>query len=335
MPTRLSSPTTRRLPLAALFLALLLVLPGCAPKIKIFASQATEPLKEYVVDGEGPGKIALIHLRGFLSTEPAQGMLRSQPSAVQELVNNLKLAEADDQVGAVVVAIDSPGGTTTASDVLYHELTAFKQRTGKPVVAAMFDVAASGGYYAALPADWIVAHPTTITGSVGVVFMRPKLNGLMDKVGVDVEVSKSGRDKDMGSPFRPTTPEEEALFQGIIDDMAARFYALVQEHRHLTPAHLETVKTARVFTASQALSIGLIDQIGYVQDAFAKARDLAGLDPECKVVTYRRDMYPDDNPYNTLDSAEPYKPSLLGVDAGFVLPPRAGFCYVWEGGVTR
>jgi protease-4 len=328
MPTRLPSA-------AALLLALSLLLPACAPKIKIFASPATEPLKEYVVDGETAGKIALIHLHGFLSTEPAQGMLRSQPSAVQEMVNDLKLAEADDEVGAVVVAIDSPGGTATASDVLYHELTDFKKRTGKPVVVSMFDVAASGGYYAALPADWIVAHPTTVTGSVGVVFMRPKLNGLMDKVGVGVEVSKSGRDKDMGSPFRPTTEEEKALFQGIIDDMAARFYSLVQAHRHLTPANLETVKTARVFTARQALSIGLVDQIGYVQDAFAKARSLARLDPDCKVVTYRRDLYPDDNPYNTLDAAEPFKPSLLGVDASFILPPRAGFCYVWEGGVTR
>jgi protease-4 len=322
-------------PVSALLLTLFLLLPGCSPTIKVFGSQATDPLEEYAVDGSGPGKIALIHLRGFLTTESAQGMFNSRPGPVQELVNALKLAEADDEVRAVVLAVDSPGGTATASDVLYHELAAFKKRSGKPVVAAMFDVAASGGYYASLPSDWIVAHPTTITGSVGVVFMRPKLNGLMDKVGVGVEVSKSGRDKDMGSPFRPTTPEEEALFQGIIEDMAARFYTLVQKHRHLTPAHLETVKTARVFTANQALSIGLIDQIGYIQDAFAKARSLAGLGKDCTVVTYRRGLYPDDNPYNTLDSAEPFKPSLLGVDASFILPPRAGFCYVWEGGVTR
>ncbi|AMK10586.1 signal peptide peptidase SppA [Pseudodesulfovibrio indicus] len=315
--------------------ALLLLLPGCAPKIKIFASQATEPLKEYVVDGKGEGKIALIHLRGFLTTQPNQGMLRSQPSPVQELVNALKLAEADDEVGGVVVAIDSPGGTATASDVLYHELLDFKTRSGKKVVAAMFDVAASGGYYAALPADWILAHPTTITGSVGVVFMRPKLSGLMDKVGVDVEVSKSGKDKDMGSPFRPTTPEEEALFQGIIDDLAARFHELVMANRKLTEENMATVKTARVFTANQAKAIGLIDQIGYVQDAFAKARELAGLEEDAKVVTYRRDLYPDDNPYNTLDSAEPFRPTLLGVDARYVMPPSAGFCYVWVRGVTR
>jgi protease-4 len=315
--------------------ALLLMLPGCAPKIKIFASQATEPLKEFVVDGEGEGKVALIHLRGFLSSQPKMGMLRARPSQVQELVNALKLAEADDEVGAVVIGIDSPGGTTTASDILYHEILGFKQRSGKKVVAAMFDVAASGGYYAALPADWIMAHPTTITGSVGVIFMRPKLSGLMDKVGVDVEVSKSGRDKDMGSPFRPTTPEEEALFQGIIDDFAARFHTLVAKHRPLSPAQLETVKTARVFTAGQARQIGLIDQVGYVQDAFAKARAMAGLAKDARVVTYRRDTYPNDNPYNTLDSADPAKLNMLGVDASFIMPPKAGFYYVWPQGLTN
>ena len=313
----------------------LMTLPACAPKIKIFASPATEPLKEFVVEGEGSGKIALIHLRGFLSSQPKQGMLRARPSQVQELVSTLKLAEKDDTVKGVVIAIDSPGGTTTGSDVLYHEIVDFKNRTGKKVVVAMFDVAASGGYYAALPADWIMAHPTTITGSVGVVFIRPKLVGLMDKVGVDIEVSKSGRDKDMGSPFRPTTKEEAALFQAIIDDFAARFHMLVAKHRKLSEADMETVKTARVFTANQAKKIGLIDQVGYIQDAFAKARSLSGLPKDSQIVSYRRDTYPNDNPYNTLDSADPAKMSLLGLDASFIMPPKAGFYYIWPQGLTQ
>lgn len=316
-------------------MALLLILPGCAPKIKIFASQATEPLKEFVVDGVGEGKVALINLRGFLSSQPKTGLLRARPSQVQEMVNALRIAEDDDEVKAVVIGIDSPGGTTTASDILYHEILGFKDRTGKKVVVAMFDVAASGGYYAALPADWIMAHPTTITGSVGVIFLRPKLNGLMDKVGVEVEVSKSGRDKDMGSPFRATTAEEKVLFQGIIDDFAARFHTLVAQHRTLSASQMDTVKTARVFTASQARQIGLIDQIGYIQDAFAKARTMAGLPEDARVVTYRRDTYPNDNPYNTLDSAAPAKLNMLGVDASFIMPPKAGFYYVWPQGMTQ
>ncbi|BCS88483.1 signal peptide peptidase SppA [Pseudodesulfovibrio sediminis] len=313
----------------------LLVLPGCAPKIKMFGSTTTDPLKEYVVEGEGEGKIALIQLRGFLASQPKQGMFRSTASQVQEVVSTLKLAEEDDAVKGVVIAIDSPGGTTTASDILYHEILDFKERTDKPVVVAMFDVAASGGYYAALPADWILAHPTTITGSVGVIFMRPKVHALLDKVGVGVEVSKSGEDKDMGSPFKPATPEEAALFQAIIDDMANRFYTLVQKHRVLADDQMAVVKTARVFTASQAKEIGLIDQIGYVQDAFAKARSLSGLPADSKVIVYRRDRYPNDNPYNTMDMANPPSPSLLGVDAGFIMPPKAGFYYAWPQGLTQ
>nr|WP_321513513.1 signal peptide peptidase SppA [uncultured Pseudodesulfovibrio sp.] len=321
--------------LISVLMMILMTLPACAPKIKIFASPATDPLKEFVVEGEGAGKIALIHLRGFLSSQPKQGMLAAKPSQVQELVSALKLAEMDDEVKGVVLAIDSPGGTTTGSDVLYHEIMGFKTRTGKKVVVAMFDVAASGGYYAALPADWIMAHPTTITGSVGVVFMRPKLVDLMDKVGVDVEISKSGRDKDMGSPFRPTTQEEAALFQAIIDDFAARFHMLVAKHRKLSDADMKTVKTARVFTANQAKKIGLIDEVGYIQDAFAKARSLSGLPTDCQVVSYRRDTYPNDNPYNTLDSVDPARMNLLGVDASFIMPPKAGFYYVWPQGLTQ
>ncbi|MGL1861060.1 MAG: signal peptide peptidase SppA [Pseudodesulfovibrio sp.] len=313
----------------------LFVLPGCAPKIKLFAAQSTEPLKEFVIQGEGDGKLALIHLTGFLETQPKQGMLRAKPSKVQELVSTLKLAEMDDEVKGVVLAIDSPGGTTTASDILYHEISDFKRRTGKKVVVAMFDVAASGGYYAALPADWILAHPTTITGSVGVIFMRPKMHALLDKIGVEVEVSKSGKDKDMGSPFRPSTAEEEALFQAIIDDYAARFHMLVAKHRSLTAANMELVKTARVFTANQAKAVGLIDQVGYIQDAFAKAEQLAGLSGDAKIVVYRRDTYPNDNPYNSLSSTDVAKFNLLGVDASMIMPPKSGFYYIWPQGLAE
>jgi protease-4 len=139
----------------------------------------------------------------------------------------------------------------------------------------------------------------------------------------------------MGSPFRPTTPEEAALFQGIIDDYAARFHMLVQKHRHLTAEQLMVVKSARVFTANQAKEIGLIDQIGYIQDAFAKARQLAGLSADSMVVTYRRDTYPNDNPYNTMSVTEMDTLNLLGVDASMILPPKAGFYYLWPQGVAK
>jgi protease-4 len=126
---------------------------------------------------------------------------------VQEFVSQLRLAEKDKKIKALLLKIDSPGGSVIASDIVYNEILAFKKRTGAKVVVAMMGVAASGGYYISLPADTIVAHPATITGSIGVIFFRPKVTGLMGKIGVGVEVNKSGKNKDIGSPFRQTTAE--------------------------------------------------------------------------------------------------------------------------------
>lgn len=312
----------------------MMILPACSTKVALFKGGATEPLQEFVVEGEGDDKVALVYLTGGITSQPDKGMFVSKPSPVQELVAGLALAEEDPAVKSVVLAIDSPGGTITASDILYHEIKAFKERSGKKVVVAMFDVAASGGYYAALPADWIMAHPTTITGSVGVIFVRPKLEGLMDKIGVSVEVAKSGEDKDMGAPYRPTTDHERELFQSLIQGYAARFHSLVEKHRDLTPENMELVKTARVFTADKALEIGLIDEIGYIQDVFAKARELSGLE-SATVVTYRRVFYPNDNPYNTMTQSGMGKLDLLGVDTSLIMPPKGGFYYAWPQGLAQ
>jgi len=272
-----------------------------------------------------------VNVSGFLQDQPRSGLLRSKPGAVQELVSHLRRAARDKDIKAVVVKINSPGGTTTASDILYRELMKHREKTGQAVVALMMDVAASGGYYTALAADTIIAHPTTLTGSVGVILVRPKVVGLMDKIGVDVEVSKSGADKDMGSPFAPATEKERRLFQDIIDDMAGRFHAVVRERRHPSEQAFAKIRTARIFTAAQAKELGLVDKIGYMDDAFAEARRLAGVD-KARVVAYRRDEYPDDNPYNTMSTAEPGRAALLNMDVGHLLPPKAGFYYLWNPG---
>ncbi len=174
-----------------------------------------KPLKEFTLEGTGRGKVLVIPVTGFLSDEPKKGLFDERPSEVQEVVSRLRRAEKDDEVRAVLLQINSPGGSITASDILYHEIMDFKERTGVRIVAAMMDVAASGGYYIALPADRIVAHPTTITGSVGVILVQPKVTGLMDKLGISVEVNKSGSEKDIGSPFRPSTAEEQKIMQGL------------------------------------------------------------------------------------------------------------------------
>lgn len=304
---------------------------SCAgPKIKLFVD-ASDPLQEFVLEGTQKGKVLVISIKGVISDESKKGVFRERPSVVQETVSQLLLAESDKEVRAVVIKMDSPGGPTTASDLLYHEIMAFKKRTGVKVVVAMMDVAASGGYYVSLAADFILAHPTTVTGSIGVIFIRPMVTGLMEKIGLDVKVTKSGRNKDMGSPFRQTTEEEQKIFNSLVDKLAERFINLVHKQRKLDKKAIADISTGRVYLAKEALQLGLVDEIGYLNDALLHAKKLAGLPQDSKVIVYRRTEYPDDNLYNT--AAYGFGGSgLTVIDLG--LPEcmsslHTGFYYLW------
>ncbi len=202
------------------------------------------------------------------------------------------------------------------------------------MVAAMMGVAASGGYYISLPADYILAHPTTITGSIGVIFMRPKVTGLMHKIGIGMDVSKSGVNKDIGSPFRPATAEEEKIFQDLTDRLGVRFIDLVAKHRKLDPAIIAEIATARIYLASEALELGLVDEIGYLENAVLQAKKLAQLPEDAKVVVYRRTEYPDDNIYNTSTRYGGGDVSLISLklpgSLGYI---RTGFYYLWPAAV--
>ena len=307
---------------------------GCmSPKVKLF-TDATDPLKEFTLAGEAEDKILLIPVNGIISDFSHKGLLRTKPSMVQEIVSQLRMAENDPAVKAVLFKIDSPGGTVTASDILYHEIREFKEKTDKVVTVSLMNVAASGGYYISLPADHIMAHPTSIAGSVGVIFIRPKINGLMEKIGVDVVTHTSGRHKDMGSPFREATSAEEEMFQGLADRLGERFLRLVKRHRYLDASELANVKTARIYLADEALEVGLVDEIGYLKDAVSKTREMAGLSEDSRLVVYRRTEYPNDNLYNTQTRYQAGRQAL--VDLG--LPEsakfdRAGFYYLWPAGI--
>lgn len=326
---------TRTLP-AVCILAVLLLCGGCIhPKITIFPDE-TEPLKEFTLQGAGKEKILILSIKGFISDSP-RGFL-SKSSMVEEIVSQLKKAEKDKEIRAVVLEIDTPGGSATASDILYHEIMEYKKCSGAKIVAAMMGVAASGGYYVALPADFILAHPTTITGSIGVVFLRPNVSGLMNKIGVEVDASKSGKNKDMGSPFRKATQEEEQIVQNIIDELAGRFMSLATKHRKLNDQAREIITSARVFTAPEALSLGLVDRIGYLDDAIHEAAKLAGLPEDAKVVVYRRTEYPNDNLYNTSSTSKQGLPKISLIDLGLgdsVTPLRNGFYYLWLPGLDE
>jgi protease-4 len=304
----------------------LCIIMSCAPQVYLFPDTRA-PLKEFTLQGQGADKVLVISVNGLIRHTSREGWLRESPGTLQEVVAHLKQAEKDKHVKAVVLKVDSPGGTTTASDMLYHELVEFKQHTGAKLVAVMMNMATSGGYYISLPADRIVAHPTSITGAVGVIFMRPGVSALMERIGMAVEINKSGKNKDMGSPFRKPSPEEQVIFQEVTDGLAKRFFDLVMQHRHLTPEATTRIATGRIFLAHEALQLGLVDSIGYLSDAIKMAQSLTGLPEDARVVVYRRQEYGNDNLYNSASQGSDGGGALL--DLGLPKPLSTGFYYLW------
>jgi protease-4 len=274
------------------------------------------------------GKVALIDVQGVLSSEQEDSILGARESAVAALVEKLKKAEEDDDVRAVIVRIDTPGGDVTTSDIMYHELLAFKGRTKRPVVAAFLGVAASGGYYVACACDRLVAHPTTVTGSIGVIALHFSLTGLMDKIGVKSQAIKSGPYKDIASPFRDLTEEDRKLLQGLIDQAYNRFVGVVAAGRkgRLTEAEIRALADGRIFAAAQALDAKLVDRVGYLEDAKEEAKKLAGI-KAADLVMYSRKPRKLENPYSVNASA-------AGLPEGELAQARKllGFrlYYIWE-----
>ena len=273
-------------------LLLSLLTAGCGSVVSIDLSPRVRPLEEETVEGSGDAKVLLMDLSGFLSDESTSTLLNltAPPARVPLLVRvreELKKAAADEKVKALVIRVNTPGGTVTASDVIYRELELFRREKPIPIIAVMMDVAASGGYYVSLAADTIVAHPTTVTGSIGVIMLSLNAEGLLQKIGVTTSAFKSGERKDMGSPFRAPTEEERKIFQSLIDGLYGQFLSRLVESRKLPLDTARTIADGRVYTAQQALGLKLIDQIGYMDDVLKLARQKIGVD-EARVVVYHR-----------------------------------------------
>lgn len=278
-------------------LVLLLALVGAMASrdgLDVGGGAATHRFMEQTVEGTGPDKVLLIPIAGIIADLPRKGIGRSERGLVSTVRQMLKRARKDPAVKAVILAIDSPGGGITASDVLYHELATFRKETGLPMVALLGDVAASGGYYVAAAAQHIIAHPTTVTGSVGVVMPLLGIQDLLKKIGVEVRPIKSGQNKDIGAMYRGMSAEERAMLQSIVDEYHERFVSVVHEGFRLrainmTREELEKHCDGRVFTGKQAKELGFVDGIGYFKDAVRAARERAGLAPDTsRVVTYQR-----------------------------------------------
>jgi protease-4 len=315
--------------------AAVLALTGCMSFNSVDLS-LREPFKEYEEklvsdDPASPDKIAIIDVEGVIHDDSEDGLFRSRESMVVSVVEKLKKAEADPAVKAVILRVDSPGGSITASDVLYEELRAFKARKGVPIVAAFMGVAASGGYYIACACDRIVAHPTTITGSIGVIALHVSLAGLLEKIGVKVEALKSGVHKDTGSIFRDLSANERQVLQGLIDDMYARFVGVVTLGRKgsLTEDQVRELADGRIYTADQALRSKLIDRVGYLKDAVDEAKTLAGL-KGAKVVIYTRRPDSAENVYSSTRASISSDSEMMEIarrTLGFQI------YYLWEPGL--
>ena len=305
---------------------------GCS-FISVSLVPSVEPLRETTVMGKGKEKILIIDITGIISEEEKRGIagLSGEPDMVARIKEELKTAAKDKHIKAVILRINSPGGTVTASDIIYHEIEQFKKKTNNKVIACIMDLGASGGYYVAVSADRIVAHPTTVTGSIGVIMLNLSVEGLLQKIGVKDTSIKTGEHKDMGSPLKTMTEEERKIFQGVLDNMYERFLSVIAENRkELTQEKLKLLADGRIYTARQALEYGLIDQIGYLDEAIELAKQEAGL-TTARVVVYHRPGAYKNNIYSQLSSSGFGTINLLNIDLKtFVRSGTPSFMYLWS-----
>ena len=297
--------------------------------------QRERPLEETTVEGEGRDKVLLVDISNVITDLPTRhafGLIEEE-STVGRVQSELKKAAKDERVKALVLRINSPGGGVTASDDVYGELVGFKRERKVPVVAALGDVAASGGYYVACAADQVVAHPTTVTGSIGVILVNLNVEGLLGKIGVRNETFKAGEHKDLLSPLRGATPEERRIVQSILDSLHARFVAVVREARpKLDTGRLAELTDGRIFDASQALAAGLVDRIGGLRDAIDVAKKASGLET-ARVVVYRRADERRENIYSR--AGGPAQVNVLPVDLGALGGGGPRFMYLWAPGLVQ
>jgi len=306
-----------------------LLLAACSPHFHLDFLGKERIEEVTLVESKVKEKILLLDISGLISSTLNYGILDREGDILSQVYYRLQKASEDHTVKGVILRLDTPGGEVTASDILYHEILNFRNKTGAPVLALMMGVTASGGYYIASACDYIIAHPSTLTGSIGVISIFPNLEELFEKVGINVQVIKSGELKDSGSVFREMTDKEKDVFQGIIDDYYKKFLDAVYQARKgsLTLENLKKIADGRVYTASQAQEAKLIDEIGYFDRALKKTLELAGIQ-QANVIAYTYYPKRKTNIYAaTLKGQNPFENKSL---QEIVQSLKSGFYYLWH-----
>lgn len=224
------------------------------------------------------GEDRVISLKDKVGVVVIKGVINE----AKEINDQLEEYDRDDDIKAIVIRIDSPGGPVVPAQEVYDKI--LEVRKNKKIVVSMGSVAASGGYYIASAAEKIVANPGTITGSIGVIAQFPQMKELLEKIGLKSTVIKSGKYKDTGSPTREMTSDEKLLIQGVVDDIYNQFVEVISLNREKPKAEIEAIADGRIFTGRQALSLGLIDYLGNMEYTINLAAQLSGIDGEPEVV---------------------------------------------------
>lgn len=337
----------RHLPL--LFAAL--TLPGCLHPIRTESLVTTSPVKGELKNitttlptgdddpvtamplpgygcADGPC-VGLIDVDGLLLNQKFVGPYAVGENPVAAFREKLDAA-ARTGVAAVVVRINSPGGGVTATDVMWQELNNFRARTGKPIVACLMDVAAGGGYYLATAADVVVAHPTTLTGGIGVIWNSYNLKDMMLQQNIFHQPIKAGTNIDMGTATTALTPEAKRLLQEMADEFHERFKRVVLKARPAVDPNRAATFDGRIMTATQAQQLGLVDRLGYLDDAIAAARTAAGC-PSAGVVVFHRPKDPAFTAYATTPNVPVQGSGVIPVSIPGIERSRLPtFLYLWQ-----
>ncbi|HXG10105.1 MAG TPA: S49 family peptidase [Gemmataceae bacterium] len=286
------------------------------------------PVGGVCLEAGGP-RIALVDVDGLLLNADLTGPFSLGENPVALFREKLDAIAADPDVAAVVVRINTPGGGVTATDIMWHDLQAFRCRTGRPVVACLLDLGTGGGYYLATASDLIIAHPTTITGGIGVVLNLYNLQDTMAYFNVISQIIKAGPLIDMGTVTAALSDETRRLLQEMANEFQARFRRVVEQARPGVDPREGTTFDGRVFTAGQALERRLIDRIGYLDDALDAARQLAGT-PGAPAVLFHRRNDPGRSVYAVTPNV-PLQSTFLPVSVpGLERSRLPTFLYLWQ-----